>query len=58
MSDETNEKNQDEGAATAGPVADEGSSSSQAAGEDPSSTPPASEAAPTDAEAPAEEKAS
>jgi chromosome partitioning protein len=35
----------DEGAPTAGPVADEGSSSSQAAGEDPSSAPPADGAA-------------
>jgi small subunit ribosomal protein S17 len=44
MSDETNEKTeetQDEAVETAGPVADEGSSSSQAAGEDPSSAPPA-----------------
>jgi len=38
---------------TAGPVPDEGSSSSQAAGEDPSSAPPADEAAPSDAESPA-----
>ena len=37
----------------AGPVADEGSSSSQAAGEDAPSAPPAGEAAPADAEAPA-----
>src|ERR1700733_12653368 len=43
----------DEGAPAAGPVADEGSSSLQAAGEDPSSTPPAGEAAAADAEAPA-----
>jgi large subunit ribosomal protein L19 len=38
------EESQAEGPQDAGPVADEGSSSSQAAGEDPSSTPPASEA--------------
>jgi small subunit ribosomal protein S5 len=40
----------------AGPVADEGSSSSRddAAGEDPSSAPPAAEATPSDSEAPAE----
>jgi chromosome partitioning protein len=42
----------DEGAPTAGPVADEGSSSSQAAGEDPSSAPPADAAVPVDAEPP------
>jgi small subunit ribosomal protein S5 len=35
---------------SAGPVADEGSSSSQAAGEDPSSTPPAADASAADAE--------
>jgi small subunit ribosomal protein S5 len=39
----------------AGPVADEDTSSSQAAEEAPSSAPPASEAAPADAEVPAEE---
>jgi small subunit ribosomal protein S17 len=44
---------QDESAEAAGPVADEGSSSSQAAGEDPSSTPPAAEA--SESEAPADE---
>src|SRR6187200_2396751 len=43
---------QDEAAEAAGPVADEDSSSSQAAGEEPSSTPPAAEAA--ESEAPAE----
>ena len=45
--DETtqDETPQDEGAEAAGPVADEGSSSSQAAGEDPSSAPPTAEAA-------------
>ncbi len=43
----------DEGAPAAGPVADEASSSSQAAGEDAPSTPPAGEAATADAEAPA-----
>jgi small subunit ribosomal protein S17 len=41
MSDETNEKTQDETAPTAGPGADEAPSSSQAAGEDTSSAPPA-----------------
>ncbi len=44
----------------AGPVADEGSSSSQAAGEDPSSAPPTADAAPADenqADGAAEEKA-
>ena len=44
------------GATPAGPVAHEGSSSSQAAGEDPSSAPPAGEAEDADAEAPAAEK--
>ena len=38
------ESAQDEATQAAGPVADEGPSSSQAAGEDPSSTPPAAEA--------------
>ncbi|HET7120386.1 MAG TPA: 30S ribosomal protein S2 [Solirubrobacterales bacterium] len=48
---------QDKATQPAGPVADEGSSSSQAAGEDPSSPPPAAEA-PAEAQAPAaEEKA-
>jgi len=43
--DETKtDETQDEAAATAGPVPDEGPSSSQAAGEDPSSAPPAGEA--------------
>ncbi len=41
---------QDEGSQAAGPVADEGPSSSQAAGDDPSSTPPAAEAQEADAE--------
>jgi large subunit ribosomal protein L10 len=40
---------------TAGPVAEEDSSSSQAAGEEPTSTPPADEASEEPAEAPAEE---
>jgi small subunit ribosomal protein S9 len=40
---EQDETAQDEGPQAAGPVADEGSSSSQAAGEDPSSAPPAAE---------------
>ena len=39
----------------AGPVAADDSSSSQAAGEEPSATPPASEATPSDSEAPAAE---
>jgi small subunit ribosomal protein S5 len=43
----------DESAPAAGPVADEASSSSQAAGEDAPSTPSAAEAAPTEAAAPA-----
>ena len=54
MSDETNEKTettQDEAAATAGPVADEAPSSSQAAGEDTSSAPPTDDAAEADAPA-------
>jgi small subunit ribosomal protein S9 len=48
---------QDGGDQAAGPVADEGSSSSQAAGDDSSSTPPTADAPGTDAEgqAPAEE---
>jgi len=41
----------------AGPVAADDSSSSQAAGEEPSATPPASEATPSDSEAPAAEAA-
>jgi small subunit ribosomal protein S17 len=53
--DESTEQHepQDEAQQDAGPVADEGSSSSQAAGEDPSSAPPASDA--SEDEAPAEE---
>jgi small subunit ribosomal protein S17 len=65
--DEKNEKveetpAQDEGAAPAGPVAEEDSSSSQAAGEEPTSTPPAEaeageqEAPAAEADAPAEEE--
>ena len=47
---------QDEDAQSAGPVADEGSSSSQAAGEDPSSAPPTEDASEADGgEAPAPE---
>jgi small subunit ribosomal protein S17 len=53
--DVTEETAQDEGAMPAGPVADEGPSSSQAAGEDPSSTPPAGEASESSDDAPAEE---
>lgn len=50
---------QDEGDQAAGPVADQDSSSSQAAGEEPSSTPPTADApeADADAEAPVEEPA-
>jgi small subunit ribosomal protein S5 len=44
----------DESAPAAGPVADEASSSSQAAGEDAPSAPPAEESAPAEAAAPAE----
>jgi small subunit ribosomal protein S17 len=54
MSDASNEKTeetQDETAATAGPVADEAPSSSQAAGEDTPSAPPADEAPAPSAEA-------
>jgi len=54
MSDESTEKTQDETAPTAGPVADEAPSSSQAAGEDTSSAPPAEEAAAPVAAEPAE----
>jgi small subunit ribosomal protein S17 len=49
--DAVEETPQDEGASAAGPVEDEGPSSSQAAGEDPSSTPPAEEASAEAAEA-------
>jgi chromosome partitioning protein len=44
VDDEVDEEPRDEGPRAAGPVADEGSSSSRAAGEDPSSAPPAAEA--------------
>ena len=54
--DVTDETPQDESATPAGPVADEGPSSSQAAGEDPSSTPPAGEASESSDDAPAEEE--
>jgi small subunit ribosomal protein S5 len=54
----TNDGEHLEGAPAAGPVADEASSSSQAAGEDAPSAPPAEESAPAEAEAPAEETAS
>ena len=53
ITEETPAEGSDE--STAGPVEDEGSSSSQAAGEDPSSTPPADEAAEAKDDAPAEE---
>lgn len=46
--DENAETTEDQAPEAAGPVADEGPSSSQAAGEDPSSTPPAEEAPETD----------
>jgi len=48
---------QDETAEAAGPVADEGPSSSQAAGEDPSSTPPAAEAEEASDDSSSEEQA-
>jgi small subunit ribosomal protein S5 len=48
----------DESAPAAGPVADEASSSSQAAGEDAPSAPPAEESAPAEAAAPAAEETS
>ena len=55
--EEIQDEPQDEAAEAAGPVADEDSSSSQAVGEEPSSTPPAAEAAEEEgsSEAPAEE---
>jgi small subunit ribosomal protein S17 len=64
MSDEekkdvVDETPQDEGAEAAGPVAAEGSSSSQAAGEEPTATPPAGEAPEAEAkDEPAEDSAS
>src|SRR3954447_11633332 len=58
MSDEkkdvTDETPQDEGAEAAGPVAAEDSSSSQAAGEEPTATPPADEASESKDDAPEE----
>jgi small subunit ribosomal protein S17 len=54
--DVTEETPQDEAPESAGPVAEEGSSSSQAAGEEPTSTPPAEEA--SEPEAPAAEESS
>jgi large subunit ribosomal protein L19 len=48
----TAETSQDDGAEAAGPVAEQDSSSSQAAGEEPSSTPPAEEASESDETAP------
>jgi small subunit ribosomal protein S17 len=54
--DVTEETPKDEGAEAAGPVAEVGSSSSQAAGEEPTSTPPAEEA--SEPEAPAAEESS
>lgn len=50
--DVTDETPQDEGAESAGPVAGEESSSSQAAGEDPTPTPPAEEASESKDDAP------
>ncbi len=52
--DATDETAQDEGAGSAGPVAGEDTSSSQAAGEEPTPTPPAEEASDSD-EAPSAE---
>jgi small subunit ribosomal protein S17 len=62
MSDEekkdlTDETPKDEGAEAAGPVAEQDSSSSQAAGEEPSSAPPADEAAESKDETPEAEPA-
>jgi small subunit ribosomal protein S17 len=54
--DEIQDEPQDEGAGAAGPVEGEDSSSSQAAGEEPTPTPPAAEAA--ESEAPAEDEGS
>jgi small subunit ribosomal protein S17 len=54
--DVTEETPKDEGAEAAGPVAEVGSSSSHAAGEEPTSTPPAEEA--SEPEAPAAEESS
>jgi small subunit ribosomal protein S17 len=54
--DVTEETPKDEGAEAAGPVAEVGSSSTQAAGEEPTSTPPAEEA--SEPEAPAAEESS
>jgi hypothetical protein len=48
--DVTEDTPQDGGAEAAGPVAGEDSSSSQAAGEEPTPAPPAGEAAPKDAD--------
>jgi small subunit ribosomal protein S17 len=53
--DVTEETAQDEPQSPAGPVADEGSSSSQAAGEDPSSAPPAGDADESSDDSPAAE---
>jgi small subunit ribosomal protein S17 len=56
--DVTEDTPQDEGAETAGPVAEEDSSSSQAAGEEPTATPPADEASEAEAkDEPAEDSA-
>jgi small subunit ribosomal protein S17 len=52
--DVTDETAKDESAEAAGPVAEEDSSSSQAAGEEPTSTPPADEAAESKGDAPEE----
>jgi small subunit ribosomal protein S9 len=52
-SEEQDETTEGSDASTAGPVAAEGSSSSQAAGEEPTATPPAEEAAEVSDEAPA-----
>jgi large subunit ribosomal protein L19 len=54
---QTEEDAQVEGAGAAGPVAEDGESSSQAAGDSPSSTPPAAEASASDEAAPEAAKA-
>jgi small subunit ribosomal protein S9 len=59
MADEPKDvDSQDDEPQAAGPVADEGSSSSQAAGDDPSSTPPTADAPDADAESQAPEEVS
>jgi small subunit ribosomal protein S17 len=55
MTDDEQKKDQDEGAPAAGPVAGEGTSPSQAAGEEPTPTPPAEETTSPPDDAPAAE---